>query len=166
MEAKVSKYEDVLKEVKRVAVDIKSDGEEKREGEKRKRILDEQNELEKAKLEMRAKFEKSFKGTPGDSQNLNSPGAKLPKLVISKFEGTHLDWMRFWNQFETEIDKANLTQVAKFSYLKEYPVCACPWTDYPLQLKVMKGPRLYYKLSMASLARWQTRICNVLLDYF
>ena len=27
--------------------------------------------------------------------------------------------MRFWNQFETEIDKANLTQVAKFSYLKE-----------------------------------------------
>ena len=119
LEAKVSKYEDVLKEVKRVAVDIRSDEEEKREGEKRKRILDEQMELEKAKHEMRAKFEKSIKGTPGDSQNLNSPGAKLPKLVISKFEGTHLDWMRFWNQFETEIDKANLTQVAKFSYLKE-----------------------------------------------
>ena len=104
LEAKVSKYEDVLKEVKRVAVDIRSDEEEKREGEKRKRILDEQMELEKAKLEMRPKFEKSFKGTPGDSQNLNSPGAKLPKLVISKLEGTHLDWMRFWNQFETEID--------------------------------------------------------------
>ena len=30
------------------------------------------------------------------------------------FQGTHLDWLRFWNQFETEI-----TQVAKFSYLKE-----------------------------------------------
>ena len=68
---------------------------------------------------MRAKFEKSFKVTPWDSQNLNSPGAKLPKLVIPKFEGTHLDWMRFWNQLETEIEKANLTQVAKFSYLKE-----------------------------------------------
>ena len=118
-EAKVSKYEDVLKEVKRVAVDIRSDEEEKRKGEKRKRILDEQMELEKVKLEMHAKFEKSIKGTPGDSQNLNSPGAKLPKLVMSKFEGTHLDWMRFWNQFETEIDKANLTQVVKFSYLKE-----------------------------------------------
>ena len=119
LEAKVSKYEHVLKEVKRAAVDITSDEEEKREGEKRKRILDEQMELEKAKLELCAKFENSFKGTPGDSQNLNSPGARLPKLVISKFEGTHLDWMRFWNQFETEIVKANLTQVAKFSYLKE-----------------------------------------------
>ena len=62
---------------------------------------------------MHAKFEDSFKGTPGDPQNLNSPGAKLPKLVISKFEGTHLDWMRFWNQIETKIDKANLTQVPR-----------------------------------------------------
>ena len=45
MEAKVSKYEDVLKEVKRIAA-IRSDEEEKCEGEKRKRILDEQMELE------------------------------------------------------------------------------------------------------------------------
>ena len=30
------------------------------------------------------------------------------------FQGTHLDWLRFWNHFETKI-----TQVAKFSYLKE-----------------------------------------------
>ena len=36
LEAKVSKYEDVLKEVKRVAVDIRSDEEETRDGEKRK----------------------------------------------------------------------------------------------------------------------------------
>ena len=43
----------------------------------------------------------------------------MPKLEITKFQGTFLDWMRFWNQFETEIDKAKLTQVAKFSYLKE-----------------------------------------------
>ena len=50
---------------------------------------------------------------------MNSVGAKLPKLEISKFQGTYLDWMRFWNQFETEIDKAKLTQVAKFSYLKK-----------------------------------------------
>jgi hypothetical protein len=46
-------------------------------------------------------------------------GAKLPKLVISKFQGNHLDWVRFWNQFETEIDKSNITQVAKLSYLTE-----------------------------------------------
>ena len=54
-----------------------------------------------------------------DSENSSSVGAKLPKLEISKFQGTFLDWMRFWNQFESEIDKAELTQVATFSYLKE-----------------------------------------------
>ena len=26
---------------------------------------------------------------------------KLPKLKITKFEGTALDWFRFWNQFKT-----------------------------------------------------------------
>ena len=46
-------------------------------------------------------------------------GAKLPKLVITKFQGMHLDWMRFWNQYETEIDKSNITHVAKLSYLRE-----------------------------------------------
>ena len=29
---------------------------------------------------------------------------KLLKLVITKFNGTHIDWLRFWNQFEAEID--------------------------------------------------------------
>ena len=30
---------------------------------------------------------------------------KLPKLMITKFKGTPLDWFRFWNQFESKIDK-------------------------------------------------------------
>ena len=49
----------------------------------------------------------------------NTTKVKLPKLVITKFEGTHLDWLRFWSQFETEIDKSNISSVGKFSYLKE-----------------------------------------------
>ena len=49
------------------------------------------------------------------------PKAKLPKLVISKFEGTALDWFRFWNQFETEIDQQDrISPVTKYSYLKEF----------------------------------------------
>ena len=48
------------------------------------------------------------------SENSNSAGAKLLKLEISKFQGTFLDWTRFWNQFETEMDKVKLTQVASF----------------------------------------------------
>ena len=44
---------------------------------------------------------------------------KLPKVLISKYEGTNLDWLRFWSQFEMEIDPADITIVSKFSYLKE-----------------------------------------------
>ena len=36
-----------------------------------------------------------------------------------KFQGMHLDWRRSWGQFEVEIDKSDIGQVAKFSYLKE-----------------------------------------------
>ena len=43
---------------------------------------------------------------------------KLPKLVVTKFDGTHFDWFRFWNQFESQIGKCDLPQVSKFSYLK------------------------------------------------
>ena len=71
------------------------------------------------KFQARAKLEKSAKTSLEDSENSSSVGAKLPKLEISKFQGTFLDWKRFWNQFEIEIDKAKLTQVAKFPYLKE-----------------------------------------------
>ena len=45
--------------------------------------------------------------------------AKLPKLEISKFKGSHIDWVRFWNRFEAEIDSVTLAEVSKFSYLKE-----------------------------------------------
>jgi len=48
-----------------------------------------------------------------------SKAAKLPKLVITKFNGTLQDWLRFWNQFEAEIDKSQVASVTKFSYLKE-----------------------------------------------
>ena len=40
-------------------------------------------------------------------------------LVITKFNGTHIDWVRFWNQFESETDRPELSAVSKFSYLKE-----------------------------------------------
>ena len=72
--------------------------------------------LEKMKMEMRKKYLKSEeKKSASDSNKV-----KLPKLVISKFEGTALDRFRFWNQSETEIDKQDISAVTKFSYLKEF----------------------------------------------
>ena len=43
----------------------------------------------------------------------------MPKLVITKFDGTPQDWMGFWGQSETQIDKSSVPEVTKFSYLKE-----------------------------------------------
>jgi hypothetical protein len=44
---------------------------------------------------------------------------KLPKLVIAPFNGWYYDWSRFWGQFSTGIDLADIPEVMKFSYLKE-----------------------------------------------
>ena len=50
----------------------------------------------------------------------NSVKKKLPKFVISKFEGTALDWFRFWNRFESEVDKQDISPVTECSYLTEF----------------------------------------------
>ena len=49
------------------------------------------------------------------SSDCNVLKVKLLKLVISRFGGTHIDWSRFWNQFESEIDRSELHAVSKFS---------------------------------------------------
>ena len=41
---------------------------------------------------------------------------QLPKLVITKFDGSFTDWNRFWAQ---SIEKSGIANVVKFSYLKE-----------------------------------------------
>ena len=85
--------------------------------------MDEEIELEKVKFQARAKLEKSAKTSLEDSENSSSVGAKLPRLEISKFQNFFsLDKVL---ESETEIDKVKLTQVAKFSYLREVLVqCA------------------------------------------
>ena len=50
----------------------------------------------------------------------SSAPAKLPKLTITKFNGTSIDWLRFWEQFTEGIDKFEMAAVTKFSYLKEF----------------------------------------------
>ena len=64
-------------------------------------------------MQIKRDFEKKMEEE--QNKSLMESGAKLPKLTITKFQGTHLDWLRFWSRFETEIDKATITQVANFS---------------------------------------------------
>ena len=45
---------------------------------------------------------------------------KRPKLVITKLESIHLEWSQLWNQFKTKIDKADISAIATFFYLKDF----------------------------------------------
>ena len=71
-------------------------------------------EREKFELqqELNQKAEKTGKITQKDQ-------VKLPKLSITKFNGTHEQWLSFWNKFEAEIDGADIAPMTKFAYLKE-----------------------------------------------
>lgn len=85
----------------------------------REKIFEEEMRFEKEKLEQKLNFETKIKQGRKDQMEEQSINAKLPKLQITKFKGTHTDWPRFWNQFKTEINSADVAQITKFSYLKE-----------------------------------------------
>lgn len=124
IEQQVAEYGEITYGVRRTVKDLREEAlreakceEEKAEEEKRKRRYEEELKLEEAKMEIKRELEKKME--EDRSKQLKKSGTKLSKLTITKFQGTHLDWLRFWSQFKTEIEKATITQVAKFSYLKE-----------------------------------------------
>ena len=89
--------------------------------------------------EMRMAMRKKYVDSEGKKSASESNKVKLQKLVISKFEGTALDWFPFWNQFEAEIDKQDISPVTKCSYLKKFlfpQVCklidGLPFTSPPI----------------------------------
>ena len=67
-----------------------------------RRRMEEEVKIEEMKMEMKKKgFEFSRDEIVKSDEKVS---VKLPKLKITKFEGIALDWFRFWNRFETEID--------------------------------------------------------------
>lgn len=63
---------------------------------------------------------KTINGGAAENSSVNSATgleAKLPKLVIIKFNGTFQDWPRLWGQYSKATDK--LSFAGKFSYLRE-----------------------------------------------
>ena len=93
--------------------------EQEMEDQKRKQLHEIEISHEEKKLELRRKYKKKMEENQFKSMKENKQSMRLPKLVITKFQGTHLDWKRFWTQFETEIDRAEIGQITKFSCLKE-----------------------------------------------
>ena len=88
-----------------------------------------ENQEREEKMQFEIKLHESKLKLQEDLQlkigNLNQPAetpvsqAKLPKLVITKFNGTYADWPRFWGQYSESIDKSSVPPVTKFTYLRE-----------------------------------------------
>ena len=76
----------------------------------------EELEFERKKLEL-----KPAQTEPPENVHVQmaSNVVRMPKLVITKFDGTPQDWLRFWGQFKSEIDESSAPEVTNFSYLKE-----------------------------------------------
>ena len=81
-----------------------------------RRRMEEEVRIQEMKMEMKKKvFEFSRDEIVKSEEKVS---VKLPKLKITKFQGTTLDWFRFWNQFETKIDQLQISTISKFSHLK------------------------------------------------
>ena len=93
-----------------------------------RRRMREELKIQEMKLQMKSEeYEKR-----DNTANEERPNAKLPKLVITKFNGTFLDWFRFWNQFESEIGKAEISPVSKFSYFRSEKELLIPRVRLPI----------------------------------
>ena len=85
------------------------------------RRYEEEKKIEEMRLQMKTlyKDKNDDNSIRSDVIKRETTQVKLPKLVITKFQGNHLDWLRFNSQFQ-EIDHTpDLSAVSKFSYLKE-----------------------------------------------
>ena len=96
--------------------------------------------------------------------NKERVNVKLPKVTITKFDGTSLDWFCFWNQFESEIYKAVIGPVSKFSYLKELliPRVRLLINGLLFRSEVIQEPNLYYLVILVSQLKSLLPIFNVL----
>ena len=55
-------------------------------------------------------------GAASVASSVSTPS--LPNLELPKFYGTVTQWPSFWDQFEAVVDKSDLPEVSKFTYLQ------------------------------------------------
>ena len=67
------------------------------------------------------KFEKKVEMQLADKpEKSTGKSVKLPKLVITKYDGTFEKWLSFWNTFKAEVDSQDIPAVTKFAFQKEF----------------------------------------------
>ena len=90
------------------------------EAELRRRLQQEEIKAEQEKQARKEKFALELEEKKLKMAEKTKVKTKLPDLHKTKFQGTHLDWVRFWSLFETQIDHTPMQE--EFSYLKELVV--------------------------------------------
>ena len=97
-----------------------NDTQVKREDQQRQERMNFELKLEEAKIKLKAEHKKVEAPSSDISSSVSGNiEARLPKLTITKFDGTYADWPRFWGQYSETIDKSSTLPVTKFSYLRE-----------------------------------------------
>ena len=110
-----------IEEVENRIVTLKREKEANYAEQEEKRIqrwLEEEKRVLEMQMEMKKKEEREKEENKKEYSLLDDwkfSKTKLSKLVITKFDSTHFDWFRFWNQFESQIGKFDLPQVSQFS---------------------------------------------------
>ena len=104
----IEELENSIKELQNQELKAAKEKEAQMEQEIRQRQHEEEIKREKAILQLKQNFEKKSDTGKQKPESTTVSKAKLLKLVITKFQGTHIDWQRFWNQFEAEIDLKEL----------------------------------------------------------
>ena len=115
----------------------------------REEQLQHERELYETKIKMKSALKLSSESGGGKDEIQ----AKLPKLTITKFNGTFTDWTRFWNQFSETIDKTDIPNVTKFAYLRELletnvrkTVEALPFTSEGYTRAIFLGGEIWKKM--------------------
>ena len=102
----IKKLQNRLNSLKKQDEDEIKKEEHEEEHRKMKFKYEEKKKMEVIKLYLQIKNERKT-----SDKKISSTNVELPKLVTIKFKGMHLDWLHFWSQYDTEIDKNNLSAV-------------------------------------------------------
>ena len=94
-------YDVRIEEIKNIIFTLKIERKADNTKQEERRIqrgLEEERRILEMQMEMKKKEEKKKEYSLLNDCKFSK--AKLRKLVITKFDGTHFDWFRFWNQFK------------------------------------------------------------------
>ena len=69
-------------------------------------------------LKKLSNFEHRDDALSNSPESTTTVEAKLTKLELPKFDGDILNWTPFWEQFEAVVDKGDIPEITKFSYLR------------------------------------------------